>query len=124
MKKLSIVLSAALPLLVLAPAHAQNLETGTWAGSVTAPGETLPMDVTYDVKMNGDTIGITVNAGEHGTFPFRDVRLSDQTLTFWFSPGVRVECTLTRREDGAFAGPCRDSEGGNASMVMVPPKKS
>ena len=51
------------------------------------------------------------------------MKLTDDVLTFWFTPGPRVDCTLTRREDGAFAGSCRDSGGGDASMVMVPPKK-
>jgi hypothetical protein len=73
--------------------------------------------------MKGDTIGITVNAGEHGSFTFSDVKLTDKGLTFWFMPGPRVECALTRLEDGAFAGPCRDPEGGIATMVMIPPKK-
>lgn len=123
MNKLSIVLSAALPLLILTPAHAQKLEPGKWSGSVTPPGEQLAMEVTYDVTVNGDTIGITVDAGEHGSFPFSEVKLSDKTLTFWFAPGPRVDCTLTLREDGAFAGPCRDSDGGIASMAMLPPKR-
>ena len=68
------------------------------------------MEVTYDVTMYGDTIGITVNAGEHGSHRFNDVKVNDKTLTFWFTPGPRVECTLTRGEDGAFAGTCRDTK--------------
>ena len=44
------------------------------------------------------------------TLRFNDVRLSDNTLTFWFEPGPRVECTLQRREDGAFAGSCKDPQ--------------
>lgn len=123
MKKLAIVLSAALPLLALVPVEAQKLEPGKWTGTVTPPGQQMAMPVTYDITTKGDTIGITVSAGEHGSFAFNEVKLNEKTLTFWFTPGPRVECTLTRGEDGAFAGPCRDSEGGMASMVMVPPKK-
>jgi hypothetical protein len=120
MNKFAIVLSAALPILVFGNAQAQKLEPGKWTGTVSPPGEQTT-SVTYDVMMKGDTIGITVNAGEHGSFSFSDVKLNDKTLTFWFAPGPRVDCTLTRREDGGFAGSCRDSEGGTASMVMVPP---
>lgn len=123
MIRAAMVLCAALPLLAFGPAQAQTLEPGKWTGSVTPPGEQQAMPVTYDVTMNGDTLGITVNAGEHGTFPFRDVKLDDAALTFWFAPGPRVECTLTRREDGGFAGACTDPDGGAAHMVMVPPKK-
>lgn len=123
MKKIAIVLAAALPILAFVPAEAQKIEAGKWTGTVTSPGEQTPLPVTYDVTVKGDTIGITVNAAEHGSFTFSEVKLADDVLTFWFSPGPRVDCTLTRREDGAFAGTCADSEGGNASMVMVPPKK-
>jgi hypothetical protein len=123
MRSFAIVLSAALPLLAFTPAYAQNLEPGEWTGTVTPPGEQQGMEVTYDVTMKGDTLGITVNAGEGGSYTLNGVKLDDQTLTFWFTPGPRVECTLTFRKDGAFAGPCLDSEGGTASMVMIPPKK-
>jgi len=124
MKTSAIVYSAALPLcLAFGSAQAQKLEPGKWTGSVTPPGEEPTVEVTYDVTMKGDTIAITVNAGEHGTFAFSEVKLNDKTLTFWFMPGPRVECALTRRDDGAFEGTCGDPEGGTASMVMVPPKQ-
>ena len=123
MKKIAMVLAAVLPLFAFVPAEAQKLEPGKWTGTVTAPSEQSPLAVTYDVTLKGDTIDITVNAAEHGQFRFNDVKLTDDVLTFWFTPGPRVECTLTRREDGAFAGSCADPEGGNAGMVMVPPKK-
>ena len=123
MKKLAMVLGALLPLaLIPAMASAQKIEAGKWTGNVIAPdGDTV--QVTYDVALKGDTIGITVTAGEHGSFNFNDVKLVDKALTFWFQPGPRVDCSLARREDGAFAGACKDSEGGTASMVMMPPKK-
>lgn len=123
MTRLSIVFAAVLPLVAVSSAQAQKLEPGKWSGTVTPPGEVLGMEVTYDVTMQGDTLGITVNAGEHGTFAFREVKLNDKTLTFWFTPGPRVDCTLTGNAEGVFSGPCLDSEGGKASMIMVPPKK-
>ena len=123
MKKLAMVLSALLPLAILpAMASAQKIEVGKWTGNVIAPdGDTVP--TTYDVTLKGDTIGINVTAGEHGSFSFNEVKLVDKTLTFWFQPGPRVDCALTRRDDGAFAGACKDSEGGTAQMLMTPPKK-
>jgi hypothetical protein len=118
-----IALGAALPFLAVAAAQAQTLAAGKWTGTVTPPNEQQAVPVSYDVTLKGDTIAITVDAGEHGAFPFGDVKLSDGVLTFWFTPGPRVECSLTRGEDGGFQGPCRDAEGGTARMVMVPPKK-
>jgi hypothetical protein len=123
MKKLAMVVAAALPLLaVLSPASAQKLEVGKWTGTVTEPGgEAHP--VTYDVALKGDTLAVTVNAGEHGSFAFSEVKLNDKTLTFWFTPGPRVDCALNRRDDGAYEGTCKDAGGEEARMVMLPPKK-
>jgi hypothetical protein len=123
MKKYAIALAAVLPLLAVAPAAAQRLEPGRWTGKVTSPGETTPLEVTYDVSHKGDTTAVSLNAGENGSFPFSDVKLSGATLTFWFMPGTRVECTLTGRPDGVFFGNCLDAQGGLGSMVMIPPKK-
>lgn len=123
MIRTAIAAGAVLPFLAVAAAQAQTLEVGKWTGTVTPPNEQQTVPVTYDVTMKGDTIAITVDAGEHGTYPFNGVKLSDGVLTFWFSPGPRVDCNLTRGEDGGYRGPCRDSEGGTARMEMIPPKK-
>lgn len=123
MRKIAVLPAAVLSVLAFVPAEAQKLEAGKWSGTVTPPDEPIATQVTYDVTVRGDTIGITATAAEHGSFQFSDVRLSGDTLTFWFTPGPRVDCTLNRRDDGSFAGNCRDENGGIATMVMVPPKK-
>jgi hypothetical protein len=105
-----------------AVAAAQKLEAGKWTGRVLPP-DGASTDVTYDVTVKGDTIGITVSAGEHGTFTFNEVKLADNKLTFSFQPGPLVKCALARRPDGAFEGECTDEGGGVAQMLMVPPKK-
>ena len=125
MKKFAMVLAAALPLVIVAtPGSAQQIEAGKWTGTVTPPNGEERVEVTYDVTLKGDTIGITVVAGEHGSFPFSEVKLVEKTLTFWFQPGPRVDCKLDRKDDGSFEGACRDSDGGDARMVMLPPKKN
>ena len=103
-------------------AAAQKLEPGKWTGVVIDPSGNRNETV-YDVTVKGDTIRISVTAPQHGTFEFSDVKLVDQTLTFWFEPGVRVECKLNRRDDGGFEGSCTDAGGGVAQMLMLPPKK-
>jgi hypothetical protein len=110
-------------LLPLAAGAQQKLEVGKWTGTVTPPNES-PIGVTFDVTMKGDTIGITVNAAEHGSFVFEEVKLDAGKLTFHFTPGPRVDCSLDRKDDASFAGKCTDSEGGTAEMLMVPPKKN
>ena len=114
----------ALALLAIVPiaVSAQKLEPGKWTGTVTPPGEGV-VNVTYDVAMKGDTLTITLNAAEHGSFPLQEVKLVDKKLTFFFTPGPRIECALDRKDDGSFAGKCGDGSGENADMVMLPPKK-
>ena len=117
----------ALTLLALIPlaASAQKLEPGKWTGTVTPPGEGV-VNVTFDVAMKGDTLAITLNAAEHGSFPLQEVKLAAGKLTFFFTPGPRVDCALERKEDGSFAGKCGDNSGGGetAEMIMLPPKKN
>ena len=121
MKK-SLMVLAALAAVAHVPAGAQQLQAGTWTGTVTPPNESQPTPVTYTVALEADTLSIVVDAGQHGKFPFHEVKVEEGRLTFWFAPGPRVECALERREDGSWAGGCRDPEGGVARVVMVPPK--
>jgi hypothetical protein len=125
MKKLVFVLAAAaLPILAGADsAAAQKIEEGQWTGVVTEP-DGDQTDVIFDVTVKGDTIGIIARPGGEGNFPFRDVKMVDEkTMTFWFTPGPRVDCKLTRRDDGAFEGPCLNPASQEARILMVPPKK-
>ena len=115
----------ALALLALLPvaASAQKLEAGKWTGVVTPPGESA-LNVTFDVAMKGDTIAITLNAAEHGSFTLEEVKLVEKKLTFHFTPGPKVNCALDRQADGSFSGQCNaDGEDNPATMVMTPPKK-
>ena len=113
----------ALAAIVILPAaaSAQAMQPGKWTGVVTPPDGAV--NVTYDVTVKGDTIGITVNAGEHGSYKFEDVKLAAGKLTFWFQPGPRVACALDKKEDGSFAGNCSADDGVQVPMTMVPPKK-
>jgi hypothetical protein len=123
MKKFALVLAAAVPLIAGAgSAAAQKIVAGQWTGVVTEPDGDRT-DVVYDVTVKGDTIEIIARPGGRGNFPFSDVKLVDaKTLTFWFTPGPRVDCKLTRRDDGAFEGPCLNPAGQEARLLMVPPK--
>ena len=100
---------------------AQKLTAGTWTGTVTPPdGGTV--SVTWDVQTARDSISITLKAAEHGTFVMSEIKLTADQLTFTFAPGPVVNCTLARKDDGSYAGTCKDSDGGEATMTMVPPK--
>ena len=124
MKKLIMTAAAVLPLLgAFGMGAAQQMPVGKWTGTVTPPNESA-VEVTYDVAMKGDTIAITIVAGEHGSFAVNEVRLNERALTFWFTPGPRVDCSLARRDDGAYEGTCTEAGSAEtAHILMVPPKK-
>ena len=107
----------------LASAQQPKLETGTWTG-VVVPPDGQSADVTYDVATKNDTLTITINAGQFGTFPAQHVKLEADKLTFAFTPGPDVQCTLVKHEDGSYVGDCLDESGGAAHMTMLPPKKT
>lgn len=122
MRKFALLVTAALLMFGAGPAAAQSMAAGQWTGVVTEPDGDRT-DVVYDVTVNADTIAIVARPGGRGHFPFSDIKLVDEnTLTFWFTPGPRIDCTLTRREDGAFEGDCLNPRGQKAHMVMEPPK--
>ena len=106
-----------------APASAQTLPQGTWTGTMSPPGgEAIP--VNFEVSESGGALSIAMMAVQvEGEMPFNDIRLDGQTLTFWWEPGVRVDCSLTRTEAGGFAGTCSDGTGdsGAGTLTMVPP---
>lgn len=99
-----------------------KIATGTWTGSVTPPGQER-VDVSFDVTSKNDTISITINAGGHGTFKAEDIKFETTRLVFSFTPGPKVLCVLTRKDDTSFAGDCTEDSGDVAQIVMIPPKK-
>jgi hypothetical protein len=122
MRRIVFLTLAAAILAVPRVAAAQKLEPGTWTGTVTPPNDPA-VEVKFVVKVSGDTTSIQLNAGEHGTFDFRDIKVSAGKLTFRWSPGPTLDCTLNRRADAAWAGTCVDAQGETGQLVMIPPKK-
>jgi len=115
----ALIAVAALPAL----GSAQTLTVGQWSGTIAPPDEE-PHPITYDVTVSGDTLKIVLQAAEHGSFPFRDIKLSaDGTLTFGLEIGASLTCSLKRQENQSFEGLCTDAGGSSGKLVMVPPKK-
>ncbi len=101
---------------------AQKLQPGTWTGTITPPGAGA-MPVTYDVRVSGDTTNITMKA-QFGELPLLEIKVLADRVTFSFSPGPTVRCTLMLREDKSYTGSCIDSDGDSGQLVMIPPSKS
>jgi hypothetical protein len=104
------------------PAAAQQLPYGGWTGTMTPPGG-QPITVTYEVGELDGTLAIVMRAVMvQEVIPFHDIRVEGDALTFWWEPGVRVDCALQRTASGSFEGPCTAGGTGAAGMItMVPP---
>ena len=101
------------------PAAAQELELGTWTGLMSPPeGEGVP--VTYEVALTAGSLSIVMNNVQLGEMPFTDPRLDGDELTFWWEPGTRVDCALSRQASGSFEGTC-SAGNGEGAITMVPP---
>jgi hypothetical protein len=110
--------------LVLPPSVAlgQPLTPGTWTGTVSPPNEAT-VNATFDVRVSGDSVSITMKV-QFGDFRFTDIKVEADRLTFTFTPGTPVRCTLSVRDDGSYSGDCVDPDGDIGVIVMTPPAKS
>ena len=104
------------------PIAAQQLPYGGWTGTMTPPGG-QPITVTYEVGELDGTLAIVMRAiMVQEVIPFHDIRVEGDALTFWWEPGIRVDCTLQRTSSGSYEGPCTAGGTGAAgALTMVPP---
>jgi hypothetical protein len=119
----SLAVAALLMSGAMAPAAAQELTHGVWTGTMTPPGG-RPVTVTYEVGLLDGVLAVAMRSlMVQEVIRFREVRLVGDELTFWWEPGVRVDCTLRRTAEGAFEGPCAAGGGDEAgALTMVPPQ--
>jgi hypothetical protein len=114
--------AAMIALAAAAPSSAQELTAGTWTGTMSPPGGE-PIPVEFQVSGAGAALTVVMTAAMvQDGIPFNDIRVEGPALTFWWEPGVRVDCTLTRDAAGGYAGSCSDGSGSaSGGMTMVPP---
>lgn len=118
--KLGIV--ALIAVWVATPIGAQELERGVWTGSIALPGgSSLP--VTYEIGDTDGALSVVMNNAQLGDVAFSDAAFDGEALTFWWEPGIRVDCSLLLKEDGSMAGICTDGSGpdGEGTLTMLPP---
>ena len=113
------LLTAALFLLWMPSASAQELEVGTWTGRMVPP-EGIPAPVAFEV-VDDDGLAVTMTVEGTTPRPLQTIVLDDDLLTFSFNMGVDVECELERQEDGSFTGPCRSTDLDMGTLTMEPP---
>ena len=113
---------ALLALCVATPVDAQELERGTWTGMMTLPGGS-GVPVTFEVGEADGALSIVMSNPQLGDVALGDPRLDGGELTFWWEPGIRVDCSLLLKEDRSFQGICTDGRGagGEGTLTMMPP---
>ena len=107
-------------LVAVRSADGQTLEAGIWTGTIEPP-EGQYLDITYDVRVESDTLKIKIITPEFGEFETTDVRIVDGVLFFGFSPGQPLSCELKPRDGGRFRGACVDADGDPGYLTMIPP---
>ena len=109
---------------VATPIGAQELERGTWTGTMTLP-EGFAVPVTFEVGETDGALSIVMSNPQLGDTAFSDARLAGDELTFWWTPGIRVDCALRLTVDLSFEGTCSDGTGaaGEGILTMIPPAR-
>lgn len=124
MMKTIAAVTVSLAVLFASPAAAQDLASGTWTGSITQPDGTS-FDVGFEVSGEGSDLSIELippaDSGEDQTFPFDDIVVTAEQLTFTWDMGVQIMCILDSRPGDSWAGTCTDDRGEEGGMVMIPP---
>lgn len=111
-------------------AHEHEMKLKTLEGTMTPPDQET-MEITYEMGWNEDgakgwIVG-TDESGEPMRHEMTDLVMEGDNLSYQFSPDgtMIVSCTLTKQEDGGFAGDCTDdqAEGRTGKMTVAPPKE-
>ncbi len=119
--------------------HAQELQEGTWSGTLTGlgGGGRGPQDVIFEVTRipdpharwrsgTGEILSVTLlpegRGRRRGPMPLSDVRLQGETLSYRVTI-LQLDCSLTRQADGNFAGECINEydEGQILQLTMIRP---
>ena len=110
-----------------APSQAQDLQEGTWTGTLTPMNHPeMATPLIYDVRHVGDSLAITLTSPAlPDSVVMREITLTADTLSFAFNEpeaDVLLRCALGRQEDGSYTGRCADAEGKWATFAMIAPE--
>ncbi len=117
---LALLLAGSAVFWVMEPPGSQDLAVGTWIAVIDSP-DGMSVEVPLDVSADGQGYSGVMRVPERGDIPVEDLALRGGQLTFAWRPGVRLSCTLDRREDASYAGTCADALGNSGRIQMLPP---
>ena len=101
-------------------AGAQVLQEGQWVGRIIHLTGRY-MDTVNHVSYDGGQLRISMEVNRYGPFEFEQIRLTQDSLSFVWSPSFELSCTLSLLPDGVYQGACMDPWGGFGGIVLGPP---
>jgi len=113
---LIVVLAASFALEV----YSQTIQNGDWVGKIIHKNG-LYMNVTYEVRNSEDGLQILMDVAQYGSFRFKDIRVTEDSLSFVWTPSFDLPCMLALLPDGVYHGACPDPWGGFGGAIMAPP---
>jgi len=128
MKKRHYILALLFSIAFNCSADETGLQSGVWLGSIKLPGKDK-------VSARIQVRKITGNDAEQKTkvtmyvddtpLDFIDLKIRKQTLHFNIDTGTIKQCSMTKQDNGAYAGFCSASdEQDRIELSMRPPKAS
>ena len=120
-----LIRTAAILILASAVLHGQTFKEGTWTGTASYADGTRG-DVSVEVKVDGDELGLTVTMLEEVT-DATNVRVRDGVVRFVLAPGslqdVDLACLLQLQPDGRSKGGCSPPGGPVTRLDLDPPEE-
>ncbi len=100
--------------------RSQTIQEGEWFGAIMHSNGAY-MNVNYKVRSIGDSLQIAIEAGSRGSFHFRKIRVTSDTLFFVWDDPFNLSCMLSFLPDGVYQGVCQNPLGDIGGIIMVPP---
>jgi hypothetical protein len=96
-------------------------------GTMTPPGASTAMDITYELSMaDGEHSGwIVANSnGQEMRIEMMDLAMDHESVSYYWSPpgsDLIITCELTAADEGGWAGECTDNEDGGVGLMSMAP---
>lgn len=103
-------------------AQSSPLKPGTWTGEIIPP-DGFTLQVEYEVTATSDSLAIDLSVPTMGTFPFENIAIEADTLSFSWEMNVLLYCSLIRQANTNFEGECGDAQGITGVITMIPPQE-
>lgn len=103
-----------------------QIPQGTWTGYLSPMNHPeMKNEVSYNIQYVEDELQIELIGPGGNPIQTKSPQVKNDSLFYSFDEpeeGVSLNCTLSKKESGAFEGPCTDPSGKWAYFSMIPPQ--